>query len=125
MLFFSFFSGTVVTGRVTRGKLKTGTEIEIIGYGKSFKAKVNGNSLIIISSGQENLYFICLYFVFLKDVRVRFGTIISYVNLLSYLGKQTSYWSKTGFFQFASLKVNNNKFSSQNFVISSQNYVPK
>merc|ERR1712008_451050 len=34
--------GTVVTGRVTRGKLKTGTEIEIIGYGKSFKAKVNG-----------------------------------------------------------------------------------
>ena len=63
MLFFSFFSGTVVTGRVTRGKLKTGTEIEIIGYGKSFKAKVNGNSLIIISSGQENLYFICLYFV--------------------------------------------------------------
>ena len=63
MLFFSFFSGTVVTGRVTRGKLKTGTEIEIIGYGKSFKAKVNGNSLIIISSGQKNLYFICLYFV--------------------------------------------------------------
>ena len=65
MLFFSFHSGTVVTGRVTRGKLKTGTEIEIIGYGKSFKAKVNGNSLIIISSGrlssgQENLYFICL-----------------------------------------------------------------
>ena len=48
---------------MTRGKLKTGTEIEIIGYGKSFKAKVNGNSLIIISSGQENLYFICLYFV--------------------------------------------------------------
>ena len=63
MLFFSF-SGTVVTGRVTRGKLKTGSEMEIIGYGKTFKAKVNGNSLIIIqSSGQENLYFICLYFV--------------------------------------------------------------
>ena len=67
MLFFSFHSGTVVTGRVTRGKLKTGTEIEIIGYGKSFKAKVNGNSLIVISSGQENLYFICLYFVFISS----------------------------------------------------------
>jgi elongation factor Tu len=34
--------GTVVTGRVTRGKLKTGSEIEILGYGKTFKAKVNG-----------------------------------------------------------------------------------
>merc|ERR1712223_629526 len=34
--------GTVVTGRVTRGKLKVGQEMEIIGYGKSFKAKVNG-----------------------------------------------------------------------------------
>merc|ERR1712156_320884 len=29
--------GTVVTGRVTRGKLKVGQEMEIIGYGKSFK----------------------------------------------------------------------------------------
>jgi len=34
--------GTVVTGRVNAGKLKTGNEIEIIGYGKTFKAKVNG-----------------------------------------------------------------------------------
>ena len=34
--------GTVVTGRVSRGKLKTGSEIEILGYGKTFKAKVNG-----------------------------------------------------------------------------------
>ena len=34
--------GTVVTGRVTRGKLKVGQEMEIIGYGKSFQAKVNG-----------------------------------------------------------------------------------
>ena len=67
MLFFSFHSGTVVTGRVTRGKLKTGTEIEIIGYGKSFKAKVNGNSLIVISSGQENLYLVFLYFVFISS----------------------------------------------------------
>ena len=36
--------GTVVTGRVTRGKLKVGQEMEIIGYGKSAKAKVNGKS---------------------------------------------------------------------------------
>merc|ERR1712241_1476503 len=34
--------GTVVTGRVTKGKLKVGSEIDIIGYGKYFKAKVNG-----------------------------------------------------------------------------------
>jgi len=34
--------GTVVTGRVTRGKLKVGQEMEIIGYGKTAKAKVNG-----------------------------------------------------------------------------------
>merc|ERR1711997_134009 len=34
--------GTVVTGRVTKGKLKVGSEIEILGYGKYFKAKVNG-----------------------------------------------------------------------------------
>merc|ERR1711971_992121 len=34
--------GTVVSGRVTRGKLKTGQEVEILGYGKSLKAKVNG-----------------------------------------------------------------------------------
>merc|ERR1711997_422022 len=34
--------GTVVSGRVTRGKLKTGQEVEILGYGKSVKAKVNG-----------------------------------------------------------------------------------
>jgi len=34
--------GVVVTGRVNSGKLKTGNEIEILGYGKSFKAKVNG-----------------------------------------------------------------------------------
>ena len=34
--------GTVVTGRVTRGKLKVGQEMEIVGYGKSQKAKVNG-----------------------------------------------------------------------------------
>ena len=27
---------------VTRGKLKTGQEVEVIGYGKSVKCKVNG-----------------------------------------------------------------------------------
>ena len=45
-LFITFFfylcSGTVVSGRVTRGKLKTGQEVEVIGYGKSVKCKVNG-----------------------------------------------------------------------------------
>jgi len=34
--------GTVVSGRVTRGKLKQGQEIDIIGYGKHVKAKVAG-----------------------------------------------------------------------------------
>ena len=38
--------------------------------------------------------------------------------------KQTSYWSQTGFFSVCQLtKVNNNEFSSQNFVISYQNNV--
>lgn len=34
--------GTVITGRVTTGTLKQGQEIEIMGYGKTYKAKVNG-----------------------------------------------------------------------------------
>lgn len=34
--------GTVVTGRVTQGKVKTGQEVEVLGYNKTFKAKVNG-----------------------------------------------------------------------------------
>ena len=42
VLAYLYFRGTVVTGRVTRGKLKTGQEVEILGYGKTFKAKVNG-----------------------------------------------------------------------------------
>ena len=37
-----FFSGTVVTGRVTRGKLKVGIDVDILGYDKFFKGKVNG-----------------------------------------------------------------------------------
>ena len=41
-IFFYLCSGTVVSGRVTRGKLKTGQEVEVIGYGKSVKCKVNG-----------------------------------------------------------------------------------
>ena len=41
------------------------------------------------------------------------------------IGEQTSYWSETVFSQFASKKVNDNKFSSQNIVISSQNNTPK
>jgi len=34
--------GTVITGRVTTGTLKSGQEVEILGYGKTHKAKVNG-----------------------------------------------------------------------------------
>lgn len=34
--------GTVVTGRVTRGKLKVGQEVEVVGYNATHKAKVNG-----------------------------------------------------------------------------------
>jgi len=34
--------GTVVTGRVTQGSVKTGNEVEIVGYGKTHKAKVTG-----------------------------------------------------------------------------------
>lgn len=41
MIFF-FYRGTVVTGRAERGKLKTGTELEILGYDKSLKSKVTG-----------------------------------------------------------------------------------
>ena len=42
MVTISCFSGTVVTGRVTRGKLKVGIDVDILGYDKQFKAKVNG-----------------------------------------------------------------------------------
>eukprot|EP00095_Tigriopus_kingsejongensis_P010259 maker-scaffold178_size283195-snap-gene-1.31 protein:Tk10259 transcript:maker-scaffold178_size283195-snap-gene-1.31-mRNA-1 annotation:"elongation factor mitochondrial precursor" len=34
--------GTVVTGRLERGKLKTGQDIELIGYGRSSKSKITG-----------------------------------------------------------------------------------
>ena len=34
--------GTVITGRAERGKVKTGQELEIIGYGKTAKSKVTG-----------------------------------------------------------------------------------
>jgi len=34
--------GTVVTGRVTQGVVKTGQEVDILGYNKQFKAKVTG-----------------------------------------------------------------------------------
>lgn len=34
--------GTVVTGRLERGKLKKGTECEFIGYNKTFKSTVTG-----------------------------------------------------------------------------------
>merc|ERR1712001_723661 len=34
--------GTVVTGRVTHGAIKTGQEVELMGYGKLAKAKVTG-----------------------------------------------------------------------------------
>ena len=38
--------GTVVTGRVTRGKIKIGIDVDIVGYDKFFKAKVNGQSYL-------------------------------------------------------------------------------
>jgi len=34
--------GTVVTGRVTQGTVKTGQEVDVLGYSKQFKAKVAG-----------------------------------------------------------------------------------
>jgi len=34
--------GTVVTGRLERGKIKKGTECEILGYGKVFKSTITG-----------------------------------------------------------------------------------
>jgi len=34
--------GTVVTGRVSQGTVKTGQEVDILGYGKTHKAKVTG-----------------------------------------------------------------------------------
>jgi elongation factor Tu len=38
----SFASGTVITGRAERGKLKVGQDIELVGYNKSVKSKVTG-----------------------------------------------------------------------------------
>ncbi len=34
--------GTVATGRIERGKIKTGDDVEIIGFGKTFKTTVTG-----------------------------------------------------------------------------------
>merc|ERR1719461_380005 len=34
--------GTVVTGRVQQGVVKTGQEVDVLGYNKQFKAKVAG-----------------------------------------------------------------------------------
>lgn len=35
--------GTVITGRIERGKIKKGSECEILGYNKSVKSVVTGN----------------------------------------------------------------------------------
>ena len=55
-------------------------------------------------------------------VRMKFSDVILGQKFVMIIGKQTSYWSITG---LPAKKVNNNEFSSQNFVISSQNNVPK
>ena len=34
--------GTVVTGRVSQGVVKTGQDVDVLGYNKKFKAKVTG-----------------------------------------------------------------------------------
>ena len=44
--------GTVVTGRVTHGAIKTGQEVELLGFGKSAKAKVTGKINIYTSTFQ-------------------------------------------------------------------------
>ena len=55
-----------------------------------------------------------------------FSDVILGQKFVMIIGKQTFYWSKTGFFSVFQLKkVNNNKFLLQNFVISSQNNIPK
>merc|ERR1719391_1571183 len=41
--------GCVITGRLERGKLKTGNEIEVLGYNKVGKGKVTGK----LKTGQE------------------------------------------------------------------------
>jgi elongation factor Tu len=38
--------GTVVTGRVERGIIKKGADCDIVGYGKSTKSTVTGESFI-------------------------------------------------------------------------------
>ena len=63
VFFFSIYRGTVVTGRVTNGTLKVGNEVEILGYGKSFKVKVNGiynyaNNIRIAFSSSLIIFFV-------------------------------------------------------------------
>ena len=51
----------MVTGRVTRGKLKVGIDVDILGYDKQFKAKVNGKL--------DRFYF--FYFLRFKPFKVK------------------------------------------------------
>ena len=55
-----------------------------------------------------------------------FSDVILGQKFVMIIGKQTSYWSNTGFFLSLPVnKVNDNEFLSQNIVISSQNNDPK
>jgi hypothetical protein len=46
-----------VTGRVTRGKLKVGVDVDLVGYDRFFKAKVNGEHFHIEGVDLEQLRF--------------------------------------------------------------------
>lgn len=40
--------GTVVTGRVERGTIKTGDEVEVVGHGSKAKTIVTGNTRLLV-----------------------------------------------------------------------------
>lgn len=40
--------GTVVTGRLERGIIKKGQDVEFVGFGKAIKSTVTGNYMFIL-----------------------------------------------------------------------------
>lgn len=71
--------GTVVSGRLERGKFKVGQEIEVAGYGKSVKTKINGIEMFRKTlDGKKEVFFLFLeYDPSMMIIRIEYKLIFS------------------------------------------------
>ena len=58
LLFCNSGRGTVVTGKLERGKIKKGNEVEFVGFSKAIKTTVTGKFKYLV------FQFICIFYEF-------------------------------------------------------------